>query len=150
MDRSPLQMRAFTYTAEAAPWSRSNPLMGTRWLPSSHDNDNKLSRILEEQRLMVWGRIALLREGESPILPGKKSKKKGRGLLVGCFYTTLNLEVGKQYLAPLTCELGGGALEPREEKSQAIPNLACLKLPLKNNIPKILLGGCWRSVVHLL
>jgi hypothetical protein len=39
-DRPPLQTRAITYNDEAAPWSRSNYLMGTRLLPSSDDSDN--------------------------------------------------------------------------------------------------------------
>jgi hypothetical protein len=33
-------MRTITYNDEAAPWSRSNYLMGTRLLPSSDDSDN--------------------------------------------------------------------------------------------------------------
>jgi hypothetical protein len=35
--QTPLQMRTITYNDEAAPWSRSNHLMGTGWLPSSDD-----------------------------------------------------------------------------------------------------------------
>jgi hypothetical protein len=37
-------MRRVTYNEEAAPWSRSNHLMGTRLLPSSDDSDNIFSR----------------------------------------------------------------------------------------------------------
>jgi hypothetical protein len=44
-----------------------------------------------------WGRIAL-REGESPILPGEEREEEGQGLLVGHFYTTLNLKVRRQYV----------------------------------------------------
>jgi hypothetical protein len=38
------QMRAMTYDEVAAPWSRSNQLMGPRLLPSSDDSDNNFSR----------------------------------------------------------------------------------------------------------
>jgi hypothetical protein len=48
---------------------------------------------------MGWGRKALLREGQSPILPGEgREEGKGQGLLIGHLYTTLNLEVGRQYI----------------------------------------------------
>jgi hypothetical protein len=33
-DRPPLQMRTITYNDKTAGWSRSNQVMGTRWLPS--------------------------------------------------------------------------------------------------------------------
>jgi hypothetical protein len=38
-------MRTMTYNDEAAPWSRSNHLMGTGWLPSSDDSDDIFSGI---------------------------------------------------------------------------------------------------------
>jgi hypothetical protein len=54
-------------------------------------------------------RLALLREGQSRLLPGEGREEDDQDVLVG-FYTTLNLEVGRQYV---TCGLEGGALEPR-------------------------------------
>jgi hypothetical protein len=39
-------MRAITHNGEAAPWSSSIQVMGTRSLPSSDDNDNIFSRTL--------------------------------------------------------------------------------------------------------
>jgi hypothetical protein len=39
-------MRTTTYNDEAAPWSRSNHLMGTRLLPSSDDRGNIFSGML--------------------------------------------------------------------------------------------------------
>jgi hypothetical protein len=36
-------MRTMTYSDEAAPWSRSDHLMGTRWLPSGANSDNVFS-----------------------------------------------------------------------------------------------------------
>jgi hypothetical protein len=41
----------------------------------------------------------------------KEKKKKGQDLLVGRFYITLNLEVGREYVI---CGPGGGGLESRE------------------------------------
>jgi hypothetical protein len=38
----------YYYNEEAAPWSRYNHVLGTRFLPSSDDSDN-FSRKLEEQ-----------------------------------------------------------------------------------------------------
>jgi hypothetical protein len=43
-DRPPLQVRTIAYNDEAAPWSRSNYLMGTRLLPSTNDRDDIFSR----------------------------------------------------------------------------------------------------------
>jgi hypothetical protein len=37
-------MRTIIYNDEAAPWRRSNHLMGTRWLPSSDDSNNNFCR----------------------------------------------------------------------------------------------------------
>jgi hypothetical protein len=37
-------MRTIIYNDEAAPWRRSNHLMGTRWFPSSDDSNNKFCR----------------------------------------------------------------------------------------------------------
>jgi hypothetical protein len=54
----------------------------------------------KQKMWMRWGKIALLREGESPVLPGEGREEK-RGLLVGRFYTILNLEVGRQYVINL-------------------------------------------------
>jgi hypothetical protein len=45
------QMKTVTYNDEASPWSRSSHALGTRWLPSGDDSDNKFSRTLEEQKL---------------------------------------------------------------------------------------------------
>jgi hypothetical protein len=42
-DGPPIQMRTISYN-EAAPWSRSNHLMGTRLLLSSDDSANNFSR----------------------------------------------------------------------------------------------------------
>jgi hypothetical protein len=50
-DRPPFQMRTISLHDEAAPWSRSNQLMGTRFVPLSDDHDNNFSRIHEEQEL---------------------------------------------------------------------------------------------------
>jgi hypothetical protein len=36
-------MRTITYNDEAAPWSKSNHLMGTRWLSSSNDSNKNFS-----------------------------------------------------------------------------------------------------------
>jgi hypothetical protein len=52
------------------------------------------------------GKIALLREGESPILRVRKGKKRGQDLLVGCFYTTSNLKVERQYVTWLLSPVG--------------------------------------------
>jgi hypothetical protein len=88
---------------------------------------------------MGWGRIALSRQGESPALPcEEREEKEGLGSLSRLFLYHLELGGGETLchpLAPFTCVLGGGALE-----SQTIPNLACLKLPLRENIPKMLFG----------
>jgi hypothetical protein len=46
-----------------------------------------------------WGRVALLREGESPILPGEEREEERLGSLGRSFLcTTLNLEVGRHYI----------------------------------------------------
>jgi hypothetical protein len=65
-----------------------------------------------------------------------------------------HLELGSRetlchHLALLTYVLGGGDLEPRGGAVPDYPNLAHLKLPLRDNIPKILFSGCWREGVHL-
>jgi hypothetical protein len=44
-------MRTDTHNDEAATWSRSNHLMGTRLLPSSDDSDNNFSGALGEPEL---------------------------------------------------------------------------------------------------
>jgi hypothetical protein len=41
-------MKKITYSDEAAPWSRSNHLMGTRLLSSSNDSDNNPGRTRSE------------------------------------------------------------------------------------------------------
>jgi hypothetical protein len=63
---------------------------------------------LKHKMLMGWGRIALLREGESPILPGedREEEKEGLGSLVGHFYITLNLEVGDYVITWLLTPVG--------------------------------------------
>jgi hypothetical protein len=50
----------------------------------------------KQKTWMGWGRIAW-GKGSHPFCQVREEKKKDRGLLVGCFYTTLNLEVGRQY-----------------------------------------------------
>jgi hypothetical protein len=45
--------------------------------------------------------------------------KKGWGLWVGPYYTTLNLKVGR-HLAPLTCRLEEDPLSQEGEQSQTI------------------------------
>jgi hypothetical protein len=47
-------MRKITCNAEAAPWSRTSHLMGTRLFPSGDNSDNNLFGTLEEQ-VMVKG-----------------------------------------------------------------------------------------------
>jgi hypothetical protein len=42
-------MRTITYNDEAAPWRRSNHLLGARLLSSSEDSDNNFSEPLKEQ-----------------------------------------------------------------------------------------------------
>jgi hypothetical protein len=74
-----------------------------------------------------------------------REEKKGWGLLVGHFYTTSNLEVGRQSVITWLLSPVGYGEEPLSqegEQSQAITNLACLKLPVRDNIPKILFWGC--------
>jgi hypothetical protein len=69
-----------------------------------------------------------LREGESPVLSGEE-EKKGWGLLVGCFYTTLNLEVKREYVITWLLSLVGEGeelLSQEVEQFETIPNLACL------------------------
>jgi hypothetical protein len=39
-----------------------------------------------------------LKKGESPILQGEGREEESWGLLVGRFYITLNLEVGREYI----------------------------------------------------
>jgi hypothetical protein len=67
---------------------------------------------------MGWGRTALLREEESPSLPGEgRGEEEGPGSLGRSFLYDLELGDGEtihHHLAPLTCGLGGGTLEPRE------------------------------------
>jgi hypothetical protein len=47
------QMRAITCDDEAAPWSRSNHLMGTRLLSSSDDSHNNFFRTLHRTRTEI-------------------------------------------------------------------------------------------------
>jgi hypothetical protein len=85
---------------------------------------------MEESKKSMWmgqGRTALLKKGSHPLCQVREEKNKGRGLLVGHFYTTLKLEVGRQYV--ITCGLGGEALEPRVGAIPNYPNLACLSSP---------------------
>jgi hypothetical protein len=65
---------------------------------------------------MAWGRIALLWEGELPILTGEgREEEENWGLLVGCFYTTWIWRWGDITSSPGSSHLWarGGALEPR-------------------------------------
>jgi hypothetical protein len=81
----------------------------------------------------------------------REGKKKGWSFLVGHFYTTLNLEVGKQYIKTwLLSPVGQGEdpLSQEGKKSQTTPNLACLKFPLKGSIPKILFGRLLKGGVQ--
>jgi hypothetical protein len=78
-----------------------------------------------------------LREEESPILPVEGREEERPGSL-----DRLNLELRRQYVWLLTPGLEGKAIEPRGEQSQTIPILACLKLPLRDNIPKFLFWSC--------
>jgi hypothetical protein len=60
---------------------------------------------------MGWGRIASLKKGESPVLPGKEIRRRA-----GKFLYHLELGGGELIcpcLGPLICGLGGRALEPR-------------------------------------
>jgi hypothetical protein len=79
-----------------------------------------------------------LRDGGSPVLPGEE-REEGLGSLGRLFLYHLELGGGEtihHHLAPLTCSLGGEALESRGEET--IPNLVCLKLPLRDNTLKTL------------
>jgi hypothetical protein len=44
-------MRTITYNDEAAPWSRSNHILGTRLFPSSDDSNMSFSVTFEEKEL---------------------------------------------------------------------------------------------------
>jgi hypothetical protein len=69
-----------------------------------------------KQNVRMGGKTALLREGESPVLPGKGREKERLGSFDRSFLYHLELGGGEtlhHHLAPLTCGLGGGALEPR-------------------------------------
>jgi hypothetical protein len=82
---------------------------------------------------MGWGKTALLREEESPILPGEgREEEEGPGSLDRLFLYHLELE-GEEtichHLAPPTCGVGGGALEPRGGSVPDYPHLACLNPP---------------------
>jgi hypothetical protein len=64
----------------------------------------------------------LLREGESPVLPVREEKKKGLESFARLFLYYHELGGGERiyhHLAPLTCGLGGGALE---SKGGAVPD----------------------------
>jgi hypothetical protein len=83
---------------------------------------------------------SLLREGKSLILPSEEGEE-GAGSLGWSFLYHLELDVERQYvitwlLSPVG--LGEEPLRQEREQSQSIPSLACLKLPLRDNIPKIL------------
>jgi hypothetical protein len=66
---------------------------------------------IQAEHIDGGGRIALLREGESPVLPGEGKEEEGPESLGGSFF--YHLELGDHNLAPFTCELGGGALDAR-------------------------------------
>jgi hypothetical protein len=83
-----------------------------------------------------------LREGESPVLPGESREEEGLRCLGRSFLCHLELgceETIYHHLGPLSCGLGGGALEARGGAVPGHPDLACLKLPLRDNVTKILL-----------
>jgi hypothetical protein len=44
-------MRTNTYNDEAAPWSRNNPVLGTRMLPLSDDNDQLRTEMMVNKAL---------------------------------------------------------------------------------------------------
>jgi hypothetical protein len=69
---------------------------------------------------------------ESPVLPREAREKEGLESF-GTFLYHLELGAGERihhHLAPLTCGLGGGALESRGRAvpSQTVPTLACLTI----------------------
>jgi hypothetical protein len=51
-------------------------------------------------RTRGWGEVEKLYwgKGSHPFCHVREGKKKAWVFLVGCFYTTLNLEVGRQYI----------------------------------------------------
>jgi hypothetical protein len=51
MEQITPKMRTITYADEAAPWSRSSHLIGTRLLPLSDDSDNNCPRTTGESEL---------------------------------------------------------------------------------------------------
>jgi hypothetical protein len=85
-----------------------------------------------------------LRKRESPVLPCKEREEEERpGSLGRLFLYHLELRDGETlcyHLALLTCGLREEPLNQEVEQSQTIPNLGCLKLLLRDIIPKILLG----------
>jgi hypothetical protein len=64
--------------------------------------------------------------------PGEGREEGPESFLVVIFipFGTWGWGKNSYRLAPLTCGLGGGALKPRGEQSQTMPDLACLKCEL--------------------
>jgi hypothetical protein len=53
-------MRTITYNDEAAPWSKSNHVLGTRLLPSSDDCDDSFSLLQNPQAAIMVNQITLV------------------------------------------------------------------------------------------
>jgi hypothetical protein len=98
---------------------------------------------MEKFKQNTWmgrGRIVLFRDGEPPIWSGEIREEEGPRFLGRSFLYHIELEDREtlhHHLAPLICGLVGVGLIPDGEQSQTIPNLSCLKIPLRDYIPKI-------------